>query len=71
MFLQKKGESSGIKLNKSWFIFYGLKLGMSKQETMNCPYGLFMDLLTCLSIYEGNMKPKRLPMSMDEFLKLN
>lgn len=43
---------------------------MSKQETLNCPYGLFLDLLTCLSIYEGHAKPKKPPMSMDEFLKL-
>lgn len=59
-------------MNRSWFIFYGLKLGMARQETLNCRYGEFLDLLDCLAISEGRAtqkKEKRI-ISLDEFLKL-
>lgn len=45
---------------------------MSKQETLNCQYDLFLDLLTCLSIYEGSAKPKNTGnMRMEDFLNLS
>lgn len=45
---------------------------MNRQEVMWYPYGEFTDLLACLSIYEGNAKPKKVKQTVDfaEFIKL-
>jgi len=29
-------------------------MGMNRQEVLNSPYGEFMDLISCLSVYNGN-----------------
>ena len=39
-------------------LFYGRKLGMGKQEIMVTRYGEMLDMIACLSIYNG-AKPKR------------
>ena len=44
---------------------------MSKEEILCTPIGEMMDMLSCLSIYEGGAKEKAPKMSMEEFLKLN
>lgn len=45
---------------------------MNRQEVFWYPYGEFLDLLACLSIYEGTAKPKKKREYMDftEFMKL-
>lgn len=43
---------------------------MSKQEILWTPIGEMLDLLACLSIYEGGAKQKKPKMSFEEFLKL-
>ena len=45
-------------LNLAWFKFYGLKLGLSQQETVNMRYGEMLDLINCMAIYSGTAKPK-------------
>lgn len=59
-------------MNRAWFIFYGLQLGMDRQATLSTPYGLFMDLLACQSVFKGEAKLKREKKvwTLDEFLKL-
>ena len=59
-------------MNRSWFIYYGLKLGMDRQATMNTPYGEFMDLLACDAISKGQAKQKKpkKKMTFDEFIAL-
>jgi len=59
-------------MNRSWFIFYGLKLGMSRADTLNTRYGEYLDLLDCSAIYEGQavQKKDKQIISLDEFLKL-
>lgn len=45
---------------------------MSKEEILCTPIGEMIDMLSCLSIYEGGAKekqPKR-KIKMDDFLKL-
>ncbi len=44
---------------------------MGKEEILCTPIGEMMDMLSCLSIYEGGAKEKAPKMSMEEFLKLN
>lgn len=47
---------------------------MGKEEILCTPIGEMMDMLSCLSIYEGGAKEKesssKRKMSMEEFLKL-
>lgn len=43
---------------------------MGKEEILCTPIGEMMDMLSCLSIYEGGAKQKAPKMSMEEFLKL-
>lgn len=44
---------------------------MGKEEILCTPIGEMMDMLSCLSIYEGGAKEKTPKMSMEEFLELN
>ena len=46
---------------------------MEKQEILLTPFGEFMDLISCLSIYNGNAKPKkqRRKLSYQEIMALN
>lgn len=46
-------------MNRSWFMFYGFRLGMSRQETLDTLYGEFMDFLACDSIITGHAKQKK------------
>lgn len=45
-------------LNLAWYLFYGRKLNMTKQEILVTPYGEMMDMISCLAIYEGNATQK-------------
>lgn len=45
-------------LNLAWYLFYGRKLNMTKQEILVTPYGEMMDMISCLAIYEGNANQK-------------
>lgn len=59
-------------MNRSWFIYYGLSLGMDRKATLETPYGEFMDLLSCDSISKGQArqkKPKK-KMTFEEFVAL-
>ena len=44
--------------NLAWYLFYGRKMNMTKQEILVTPYGEMMDMISCLSIYEGNATQK-------------
>lgn len=57
-------------MNRSWYLFYGRKLGMSKREVLATPYGEMLDMIACLSIYEGNAKPKKEKMKFEDIMKL-
>lgn len=59
-------------MNRAWFIFYGLQMGMDRRATLDSIYGEFMDLLACDAISKGYEKQKKPPkkMTMDEFLAL-
>lgn len=46
-------------MNRSWFIFYGLQIGLSRQEIMTTRVGEMLDLISCLSIYNGGSKLKK------------
>ena len=59
-------------MNRSWAIFYGLSLGMDRQETLDTVYGEFMDLLACQAISKGWSKEKKpmKKMHFDDFIAL-
>ena len=46
-------------MTRAWFVYYGYQLGMDRAETMAMPYGEFMDLMTCRSIENGDLRPLR------------
>ena len=50
-------------------IFYGHKIGMTRQETLATHYGEMMDLISCLAVYNGTAKEKT-HRSFDEALEL-
>ena len=52
-----------------WMIFYGHKIGMTRQETLATRYGEMMDLISCLAVYNGTAKEKT-HRSFDEALEL-
>lgn len=43
---------------------------MSKQEIMSTTYGEMVDMVSCLSIYEGGAKPKKPRMRYEDVMKL-
>ncbi len=46
-------------MNRAWYLFYGRKLGMSRQEIMATKIGEMRDMISCLAIYEGTALPAR------------
>lgn len=36
-----------------WLLFYGHMLNMSRQETIHTRYGEMLDMISCLSVYNG------------------
>lgn len=60
-------------MNRAWFIYYGYKIGMSRQETLRTKFGEFMDLLDCDAITRGDAKYKKpkMRLSEDDLMKLN
>ena len=43
---------------------------MSTQEIMVTTYGEMVDMISCLSIYEGGAKPKKPRMRYEDVMKL-
>ena len=40
-------------MNRSWYIYYGHKLGMTKEEVLRTRFGEMQDLLACMAIENG------------------
>lgn len=57
-------------MNESWFIYYGHKLNMTRQETMNTRVGEMFDLMACMDIASGGAEPKKQKMTMEEILRM-
>lgn len=57
-------------MNLSWFVYYGLRLGLTRGETIVLRIGEMMDLIACDQIYNGIAEPKNEEMPFDEVLKL-
>lgn len=51
-------------MNRSWYIYYGRKLNMGREETLCTRYGEMQDMIACLSIENGGAEQiikRRLP----------
>lgn len=57
-----------MKLNTAWLLYYGLKAGMSKAETMTSRPGEIFDLIACMAIENGARQKIQIP--FDEAIKL-
>ena len=59
-------------MNRSWFVYYGYKLGLSRSETLQTTYGEFMDLMACDAISRGDAQYRRpkVRMTMEELLQV-
>ena len=57
-------------MNRSWFLFYGRKCGMSTQEIMTTRLGEMLDMISCLSIYEGGATYKAPKPSYADVMKM-
>ena len=57
-------------MNRSWFVFYGHQLNMTRQETMLTAVGEMIDMINCLAIYNGGAKEKDRKLSCDEIVAL-
>ena len=53
----RKKSGRSVNLSLPWFLFYGRVLNMSRQEILITPYSEMIDMITCLSIYNGTMSP--------------
>lgn len=42
-----------------WFLYFGRKLGMSKQEILCTDLGEMYDMLACMSVVEGGAEIER------------
>lgn len=53
-------------------MFYGYQLGMSRIEILNTRFGLFIDMLSCLKVFNGDAILKKKPkvMSFEEAIEL-
>jgi hypothetical protein len=54
----RKKNGRTVRLTQAWILFYGRTLGMSKQEIMVTDYAEMVDMITCLSIYNGIQQPE-------------
>lgn len=54
--IQKKNKDEPHSI--VWLIFYGLKIGLSKQEIFSTRYGELCDLITCFGLSAGVLKRK-------------
>lgn len=59
-----------MKLNLSWFLFYGRMLGMGRQEILSTRWGEMMDMIACLSIYNGAEPEEKKQYSFEDVMKL-
>lgn len=57
-------------MNLSWFVYYGLRLGLTRGETIVLRIGEMMDLIACDQIYNGIAEQKKEAMPFDEAMKL-
>lgn len=53
-------------------MFYGYQIGMARQDILCCVYGTFIDMISCLAIFNGRLKQKRKAkkMSFEEAINL-
>lgn len=56
-------------MNRSWFLFYGRRCGMTTQEILITTLGEMNDQISCLSIYEGGAEPDE-KLSYDQIMSL-
>ena len=42
-----------IRLNTTWYLYYGRKLGMNEHEVLACPLGRMLDYIACMQIENG------------------
>lgn len=58
-------------MTREWYVFYGHMLHMSRQETMLTRYGEMLDMISCLSVYNGGaVMDEAKNMTFDEIMKL-
>lgn len=50
-------------------LFYGYQIGMTRQEVMDTRVGEMLDLISCLSVYNGGAREKK-RMSYEEAIAL-
>lgn len=51
-----------------WFIFYGHMLNMTKSETDNTDVAEMVDLINCLSVYNGQAEIKKRKLTIDDLI---
>ena len=42
-----------IRLNTTWYLYYGRKLGMNEHEVLACPLGRMLDYMACMQFENG------------------
>lgn len=57
-----------IRLNTTWFLYYGRKLGMTEREVLACPLGRMLDYMACMQIENG--ENQKVYAELDELAKI-
>lgn len=66
----RKKNGQPIVLNLSWFLFYGRILNMPRQEIIATRFSEMLDMITCLSIYNGNVEPDHSINDFDDAIQI-
>lgn len=57
-------------MNTTWYLYYGYKIGLSKQQIMFTKKCEMDDLIACMMIDNGFAVPKPRKMSYDEVMAM-
>lgn len=56
------------RFKAAWYLFFGRKLNMSRQEILVTTIGEMGDMVSCLSVYNGTAKEKK-ELSYEEIMR--
>lgn len=57
-----------MRITPAWFVYIGLKAGLSKWETLTSTPGEIQDLSACMAISDG--AKQKIKLSFDEAMKV-
>ena len=63
-------QRAGAEITSEWFVWYGLKMGLSLAETLTVPLSLLLDLIAVDQIKHDGFKQKKTQRQNDRELEM-